>query len=106
MTNLGSAIISPDGETVIFGKAELNTPARFIHGERERVETPEQSLVFFTYLKDIGKVDTRYLFLKREGHGIREPRNQRTRDVEEIKWIQKYTLGVEWDPRERAEDEG
>lgn len=81
----------------------VNTPTLFIHGERDRVDTPEQSLIFFTYLKDIGKVDTRYLFLKREGHGISEPRNQRTRDIEEIKWIQHYTQGIEWEPWERKE---
>lgn len=80
----------------------VSTPTLFIHGERDRVDTPQQSLIFFTFLKDIDKVDTRYVFLKREGHGIREPRNQRTRDIEEIKWIQKYTLGEEWEPWERS----
>jgi len=84
---------------------DVSTPTLFIHGERDRVDTPQQSLIFFTYLKDIGNVDTQYLFLKREGHGIREPRNQRTRNIEEIKWIQKYTLGEEWEPWERAKEE-
>ncbi|MFP8487769.1 S9 family peptidase [Gracilimonas sp. Q87] len=84
--------------------AKVTTPTLFLHGEKDRVDTPEQSMIFFTYLQDIGKVDTRYVFFKREGHGFREPRNQRTRDIEEIKWIQKYTLGEEWDPWERAEE--
>lgn len=84
---------------------DVSTPTLFIHGERDRVDTPQQSMIFFTYLKDIGNVDTQYLFLKREGHGIREPRNQRTRDVEEIKWIQKYTIGEEWEPWKRSSDE-
>ncbi|CAN5303398.1 S9 family peptidase [soil metagenome] len=79
----------------------VTTPTLFIHGERDRVDTPQQSLIFFTFLQDIGEVDTRYVFLKREGHGISEPRNQRTRDIEEIRWIQKYTLGEEWEPWER-----
>jgi len=83
----------------------VTTPTLFIHGERDRVDTPQQSLIFFTYLKDIGKADTQYLFLKREGHGIREPRNQRTRDIEEIKWIHKYTVGEEWEPWERIKTE-
>jgi hypothetical protein len=50
-------------------------------------------------------VDTRYIEFKREGHGIREPRNQRVRDVEEIRWIQKYARGIEWEPWERDEKE-
>ncbi|WP_069130650.1 S9 family peptidase [Rhodohalobacter halophilus] len=81
--------------------ANVNTPTLFLHGDRDRVDTPQQSLIFFTFLKDIGKVDTRYIEFKREGHGIREPRNQRVRDVEEIRWIQKYARGMEWEPWER-----
>jgi dipeptidyl aminopeptidase/acylaminoacyl peptidase len=80
---------------------KVTTPTLFIHGEKDRVDTPQQSLIFFTYLKDIGKVDTRYVLLKREGHGIGEPRNQRTRDIEEIKWIESYVTGDEWTPWER-----
>lgn len=82
---------------------KVTTPTLFLHGANDRVDTPAQSMIFFTYLKDIGKVDTRYINFKREGHGIREPRNARTRDIEEIKWIQKYTLGEEWEPWERPE---
>lgn len=83
--------------------AKVSTPTLFLHGANDRVDTPEQSMIFFTYLQDIGKVDTRYIKFKREGHGFREPRNQRTRDIEEIRWIQKYTLGKDWTPWERAE---
>jgi len=82
--------------------ADVTTPTLFLHGQRDRVDTPEQSQIFFTFLKDIGKVDTRYISFKREGHGFSEPRNQRTRDIEEIKWIQKYTLDKEWEPWERV----
>lgn len=82
--------------------ADVTTPTLFLHGLRDRTDTPMQSQIFFTYLKDIGKVDTRYIAFKREPHGFREPRNQRTRDIEEIKWIQKYTLGMDWNPWERA----
>ncbi|HET8865837.1 MAG TPA: S9 family peptidase [Gracilimonas sp.] len=85
--------------------AEVTTPTLFLHGANDRVDTPEQSRIFFTYLKDIDKVDTRYIYFKREGHGFREPRNQRTRDIEEIKWIQKYTLDKEWEPWKRPEKE-
>lgn len=81
---------------------KVKTPTLFLHGLRDRTDTPMQSQIFFTFLKDIGKVDTRYIAFKREPHGFREPRNQRTRDIEEIKWIQKYTLGLDWQPWERA----
>lgn len=84
---------------------KVSTPTLFLHGNRDRVDTPQQSLIFFTYLKDIGKVDTRYIEFQREGHGFREPRNQRTRDIEEIRWVQKYTLGLDWEPWERDEKE-
>jgi dipeptidyl aminopeptidase/acylaminoacyl peptidase len=80
---------------------KVNTPTLFLHGNRDRVDTPEQSMIFFTFLKDIGKVDTRYINFKREGHGISEPRNQRTRDIEEIRWIEKYVKGLDWEPWER-----
>ncbi|MEQ8524651.1 S9 family peptidase [Gracilimonas sp.] len=83
---------------------DVKTPTLFLHGQGDRVDTPEQSQIFFTYLRDIGKVDTRYISFKREGHGFREPRNQRTRDIEEIKWIQKYTLGKDWEPWVRKSD--
>jgi hypothetical protein len=62
-------------------------------------------MMFFTALKDQGKA-TRYIKFPREPHGFREPRHQRTRDIEEIKWIQQYVLGIDWTPWERAaEDE-
>jgi len=104
----GEPWTNPEGyrsRSAAMNAEDVSTPTLFIHGERDRVDTPQQSLIFFTYLKDIGNVDTQYLFLKREGHGISEPRNQRTRDIEEIKWIQKYTLGEEWKPWERAKEE-
>lgn len=104
----GEPWTNPEGyrsRSAAMNAENVSTPTLFIHGEKDRVDTPQQSLIFFTYLKDIGKVDTQYLFLKREGHGIREPRNQRTRDIEEIKWIQKYTVGEEWEPWERSSDE-
>ena len=55
-------------------------------------------------LKDQGKL-TRYIRFPREPHGFREPRHQRTRDVEEIRWIQKHVRGIEWTPWERPKDE-
>ena len=85
--------------------ANVTTPTLIIHGMNDRTDTEPQSMMFFQALKDQGKV-TRYIRFPREPHGFREPRHQRTRDVEEIRWVQKHTLGIEWEPWERpAKDE-
>ncbi|MFQ5537805.1 MAG: S9 family peptidase [Gemmatimonadota bacterium] len=80
--------------------ADVVTPTLLLHGIADRTDTEAQSMMFFQALKDQGK-ETRYIRFPREPHGFREPRHQRTRDVEEIRWIQKYTLGVDWTPWER-----
>lgn len=79
----------------------VTTPTLLLHGDRDLVSTPNQSLMFFTALKGIGKAPVRYVRFPREPHGFSEPRHQRTRDIEEIKWIQKYVLGIDWKPWER-----
>jgi dipeptidyl aminopeptidase/acylaminoacyl peptidase len=85
--------------------ANVTTPTLLLHGINDRTDTEPQSMMFFTALKDQGKA-TRYIKFPREPHGFREPRHQRTRDIEEIKWIQQYVLGIDWTPWERAaEDE-
>ncbi|MCZ6778049.1 MAG: S9 family peptidase [Acidobacteria bacterium] len=84
----------------------VTTPTLLLHGDRDLVSTPNQALMFFTALKDIGKTPVRYVRFPREPHGFREPRHQRTRDVEEIKWMQKYVLGIDWKPWERKEEAG
>jgi hypothetical protein len=61
-------------------------------------------MLFYTAIKDIGKAPVRYIRVPREPHGFREPYHQRTRDIEEIKWMQKHVMGIEWEPWERAED--
>ena len=83
----------------------VTTPTLLLHGERDLVSTPNQAMMFFTALKDIGKTPVRYVSFPREPHGFREPRHQRTRDIEEIKWMQKYVMGVDWIPWERKEEE-
>ena len=83
--------------------SKVTTPTLLLHGGSDRTDTEAQSLMFFTALKDQGKT-VRYIRFPREPHGFREPRHQRTRDIEEILWIQKYTLGLDWKPWERAED--
>ncbi|MBN2246226.1 MAG: S9 family peptidase [Candidatus Aminicenantes bacterium] len=82
----------------------VTTPTLLIHGMQDTTDTESQSMLFFTALKDIGRAPVRYLRVPREPHGFREPRHQRTRDIEEIKWMQKYVLGTEWTPWERPED--
>lgn len=77
--------------------ANVTTPTLLIHGMNDLTDTEPQSMMFFQALKDQGKT-TRYLRFPREPHGFREPRHQRTRDVEEIRWIQQYVRGVEWTP--------
>lgn len=81
----------------------VTTPTLLIHGMNDTTDTEPQSMMFFAALKDIGKTPVRYLRVPREPHGFREPRHQRQRDVEEIRWMQKHVLGVEWTPWERAE---
>jgi dipeptidyl aminopeptidase/acylaminoacyl peptidase len=77
--------------------ANITTPTLILHGMNDRTDTEQQSMMFFQALRDQGK-DTRYVRFPREPHGFREPRHQRTRDVEEIRWIQKWVRGIEWEP--------
>lgn len=81
--------------------ANVKTPTLLIHGMNDRTDTEAQSMMFFTALKDIGKVPVRYLRFPREPHGFREPRHQRRRDIEEIRWMQRHALGQDWTPWER-----
>lgn len=83
--------------------ANVTTATLLIHGVNDRTDTEQQSMMFYTALKDIGKAEVRYIKFPREPHGFREPRHQRTRDIEEIRWMQKYVLGVEWTPWVRPE---
>jgi len=82
----------------------VTTPTVLFHGINDRTCTEPQSMNYFTALKDQGKT-TRYIKFPREPHGPREQRHQRIRDIEEIRWMQKYVLGLEWTPWERKEDE-
>ena len=79
------------------------TPTLLIHGANDTTDTEQQSMMFFTAIKDIGKAPVRYIKFPREPHGFREPKHQRIRDIEEIRWMQQYVLGVEWEPWERPE---
>lgn len=81
--------------------AQVTTPTLLLHGMQDTTDTEPQSMMFFTALKDIGNAPVRYLRFPREPHGFREPRHQRRRDVEELRWMQKHVLGLEWEPWER-----
>lgn len=85
--------------------ANITTATLLIHGMNDRTDTEQQSMMFFTAIKDIGVAPVRYMKFPREPHGFREPRHQRTRDIEEIRWIQKYVLDLEWTPWERPEED-
>ncbi|NIM89465.1 MAG: prolyl oligopeptidase family serine peptidase [Candidatus Aminicenantes bacterium] len=81
----------------------VTTPTLLLHGSKDLVSTPNQAMMFFHALREIGKAPVRYINFPREPHGFREPRHQRRRDIEEIRWMQKYILGIEWKPWERKE---
>jgi len=100
----GAHWINPEewrGVSSLWYAKNVTTATLLLHGERDLVSTPQQSLMFFTALKDIGKAPVRYVSFPREPHGFREPRHQRTRDIEEIAWMQKYVMGIDWKPWER-----
>lgn len=82
----------------------VTTPTLILHGANDTTDTEPQSMNFFAFLKDQNKT-VRYIRFPREPHGFNEPRHQRTRDIEEIRWMQKYVLGIDWTPWERKDEE-
>jgi len=85
----------------------VKTPVILFHGERDTTCTIGQSMNYFTYLHEMGKI-VRFLRFPREPHGFREPHHQRIRMVEEIAWMQKYIHGIDWKserPKEKKEEE-
>ena len=83
--------------------ANVKTPTIILHGIADITDTEPQSMMFFAALKDMGN-DVRYIRFPREPHGFREPRHQRTRDIEEIRWMQRWVMDIEWQPWEREEE--
>ena len=101
----GAHWINPEewrGVSSLWYVKNVTTPTILLHGDRDLVSTANQSMMFFTALKDIGKAPVRYVRFPREPHGFREPRHQRARDVEEIRWMQKYVMGIDWTPWQRT----
>jgi len=82
--------------------ANVETPTIVIHGENDTTDTIGQSMMFYQGLKDRG-IATRFIRFPREPHGFREPAHQRIRDAEEISWLMKYTLGVDWKAPDRSD---
>ncbi|MEE4302073.1 MAG: S9 family peptidase [Pseudomonadales bacterium] len=100
---------NPEGyrhQSALTHAENVTTPTLLIHGMQDTTDTEQQSMMFYAALRDIGNADVRYIRFPREPHGFREPRHQRTRDIEEIRWMQKYVLGEEWTPWERPASEG
>ena len=94
---LASIILRPGKGVNLFNSS-------IIHGMKDTTDPEAQSMSFFTALNDIGKAPVQYIRFPREPHGFREPRHQRIRDIEEIKWMQKYILGKDWTTWERKKD--
>ncbi|MEM1245331.1 MAG: S9 family peptidase [Acidobacteriota bacterium] len=87
--------------------ANIETPTLLLHGDADTTDTEQQSMMMFAAIQDVGKAPVRYIKFPRQPHGIREPRHVRIKDVEEIRWMQKHVLGVDWEPpkREKKKDE-
>jgi len=75
--------------------ANVKTPTILFHGEQDTTDTIGQSMMFYQGLKDRG-VASRFIRFPREPHNFNEPRHQRTRDMEEISWFEKYVKGAEF----------
>ncbi|MEZ4416502.1 MAG: S9 family peptidase [Gemmatimonadota bacterium] len=92
---------NPEGwrrQSAITHVTNVTTPTLLLHGEEDTTDTEQQSMMLFVALRDIGKAPVRYVRFPREPHGFREPRHQRIRDVEEVRWMQKHVLGEDWTP--------
>lgn len=104
----GTPWSNPEGyrqQSALTHVENVTTPTLLLHGMDDPVDTEPQSMMFYAAIRDIGKADVRYIRFPRELHGFREPRHQRTRDIEEIRWMQKHVLGEDWQPWERPADD-
>jgi dipeptidyl aminopeptidase/acylaminoacyl peptidase len=81
----------------------VKTPTLLLHGALDTTSSMNQSMIFYTALRDLG-VPTRFMKFPRQSHGVREPRLRRILMIEEIKWMQKHIFGKEWIPPERDKD--
>ena len=104
----GSPWDNPEGyrkQSAFTHVANITTPTLLIHGMNDTTDTEPQSMMLFNAIKDIGKTPVRYMRVPREPHGFREPRHQRQRDIEEIRWMHEHVLDEEWTPWERSSED-
>jgi dipeptidyl aminopeptidase/acylaminoacyl peptidase len=73
----------------------VTTPAILFHGNDDWYSSYNQSLIFFTGIKNIGKAPVRFVSFPGRGHDLLDPWAQRFRYIEEIKWMQKYVQKIE-----------
>jgi dipeptidyl aminopeptidase/acylaminoacyl peptidase len=73
----------------------VTTPSILFHGDDDWYSSYNQSLIFFTGLKDIGKAPVRFVSFPGRGHDLLDPWAQQFRYNEEIKWMQKYVQNME-----------
>jgi len=81
----------------------VTTPAILFHGDDDWYSSYNQSLIFFTGIRDIGKAPVRFVSFPGRGHDLFDPWAQRFRYIEEIRWFQKHVKKEEWKPWERQE---
>jgi dipeptidyl aminopeptidase/acylaminoacyl peptidase len=81
----------------------VKTPTLLLHGSLDTTSSMNQSMIFYTALRDLG-VPTRFMKFPRQAHGVREPRLRRILMIEEIKWMQKHIFGLEWTPPKKVEN--
>jgi len=75
----------------------VETPTLFLHGAKDQTSSTNQTMVFFDALQERG-IPTRFIKFPRQAHHLDEPRLQRIRLIEEIRWMEKYVRGLEWTP--------
>jgi dipeptidyl aminopeptidase/acylaminoacyl peptidase len=73
----------------------VTTPTILFHGDDDWYSSYNQSLIFFTGLRDIGKAPVRFVSFPGRGHDLLDPWAQQFRFNEEIKWMQKYVQKIE-----------
>lgn len=102
-----------DGKTQIFllrtggGEAQKLTDHKTAVSRFQR--TPEGGAMLFGGLHgtdtNLCRLDVASGSVSQVTHGFREPRHLRTRDVEEIRWIQEHVRRIQWTPWERPAEE-
>ena len=79
----------------------VTTPTLIFHGDEDWYSSYNQSLIFYTGLRDIGKAPVRFISFPGRGHEVLDPWAQRARYVEEVRWMQKHVNGIDWQPPDR-----